>query len=66
MNNGEAESGNDNNDKVPGDPVGRSHGPKGPRLVVDMKDPKDPWDQLTCLHEFSNQMPYFSAKDNKE
>ena len=40
--NDEAERDGDNNDQVPGDPMGGPNGPRGPGAAVNLKDPKDP------------------------
>ena len=45
MDDGKAESDDDNNDQPPGDPVGRPYGLRGPRVIMDLKIPKDPCDQ---------------------
>ena len=66
MDGDEAESDNDNNNHAPGDPVGRPHGPLGPRVVVDLKDTRNHGTSCPCLYEFACQMHNVSANGNED
>ena len=49
MKDGETGSDDENNDGVPGDPLGRPHGTRGLWVVIDLKNPDDPWEQWFLL-----------------
>ena len=66
MGNGEPGSDDDNNDQLPGNPVGGLHGPRGPWVIVDLKDPRNHGTNGSCLHDFVCQMPNFFSKNDED